>query len=352
MSYSTRVGILGGGQLARMVALAAHPLNIAVSCFDKTLDVPANGIAEISTGDFDDIEAIAKWASTVDVVTYEWENFPASMVETLCEKGVVARPNSRSLAAAQDRAREKELFTQLSIPIAEYRLADNGDALKHAVEDLGLPVIVKTRRGGYDGKGQIFVKDQTALNSAIELVNEYSCVVESVVSFRRELSVIAVRSVEGVIVNYPLTENTHRDGILRRSVPITAADELSVTAIAFITKLMDHLDYVGVLALEMFDTADGLVANEIAPRVHNSGHWTIEGAVTSQFENHIRAVSGLPLGSTELRSPTTMINFVGEVPDLTPILATPGAHVHLYNKSPRPGRKVGHVTYSPSTDEP
>jgi 5-(carboxyamino)imidazole ribonucleotide synthase len=262
-------------------------------------------------------------------------------------------PPALALETAQDRLAEKQLFERLAIPLPGYVAVTTLADLRAAVDRLGLPAILKTRRLGYDGKGQAVIRAGDDLAAVWESLGGAPCVLEQRISLRRELSVLAVRGRDGETAFYPLTENVHRDGILRTSIapaPDTAG-QLQATAEGYARRILTALEYVGVLALELFvDDRDGrLLANEIAPRVHNSGHWTMEGAETSQFENHLRAVLGWPLGSTAARGHPAMVNLIGSAPSTDALLAIPGAHLHLYSKSPRPGRKIGHVNVAAET---
>lgn len=338
-----RVGIVGGGQLARMLALAAYPLGFSVTVLDGTADATAGRVAPLIHGDFSDREALGQLAAASDVVTFDFENVPAASAEWLAAR-VAVHPGPPALAAAQDRIVEKTLFRDLGIPTPAFAAVDSVDDLDAAIAQTGLPAVLKTRRLGYDGKGQRVVRDMDAASKAVAELGGSDLILETLVNFERELSVVVVRGRGGQVAAYPVTENVHRDGILHTSVAPAPASPHSDGAVALAIKLATELRYVGVLALELFDCADGLLANEFAPRVHNSGHWTIEGAVTSQFENHMRAISGLPLGDTSARSHAAMLNFVGRMPDTGALLSIPGAHLHDYAKPPRPGRKVGHAT--------
>jgi 5-(carboxyamino)imidazole ribonucleotide synthase len=316
-----KVGVIGGGQLGRMLALAGIPLGLEFRFLDPAPDAPAGAVGELLVGPYDDPVLLDRLAEATAAVTYEFENVP---VEAARRVGAV--PGARALEIGQDRLLEKELFRRLGIPTARFG----------TLADTGLPALVKARRLGYDGKGQRLVRTSEPLGSG-ELAEE-------LVAFERELSILAVRGRDGDTAFYPLVENVHRDGILRVS-RAPAADAPQAEAEAIATRLLDELDYVGVLAVELFEVGEGrLLANELAPRVHNTGHWTIDGAATSQFENHLRAILGLPLGSTKPLAPCAMVNLVGTVPPLERLLALPGARVHLYDKAPRPGRKLGHVT--------
>ena len=310
-----------------MLALAGIPLGLRFRFLDPSRDACAGEVGELLIGAYDDEALLDRLASEAAVVTYEFENVPV-----VAARRVGAVPGLRALEEGQDRLREKELFRRLGIPTARF-----GD-----LAETGLPAIVKSRRLGYDGKGQRVVRVAEPL-SEDELAEE-------VVPFTRELSLIAVRAQDGAVAFYPLVENVHRDGTLRLSrVPAVGAEEEVAQEYAHL--LLKELDYVGVLALELFEVDGKLLANEFAPRVHNSGHWTIGGAVTSQFENHLRAILGLPLGSTDAIGPCAMVNLVGAIPPVEQLLGLPGAHVHLYGKESRPGRKVGHVTFVGASEE-
>lgn len=314
------VGCIGGGQLGRMLALAGAPLGIRMRFLDPAPDACAGQVGELLVGSYDDPELLARLADGVAAVTYEFENVPPEAA-----RRVGALPGPLALERGRDRLVEKELFRALGIPTARFG----------SLEEVGLPALVKSRRLGYDGKGQRLVDTPGPIGDD-ELAEE-------LVRFDRELSVLAVRSRDGRTAFYPVTENEHRDGILAVSrAPARDAPQREAEEIA--TLLLDELEYVGVLAVELFEVEGQLLANEFAPRVHNSGHWTIDGAATSQFENHLRAILGLPLGETRALGSALMVNLVGSTPPLEAMLAIPGAHVHLYGKAPRPGRKLGHVT--------
>ena len=349
-----RVGILGGGQLARMLVLAGTPLGLRFRCLDPSPDAVAGHVSELVVGAFDDPAALRQLAAGVDVITFEFENVPASTTELLLQHATV-RPHPRALAIGQDRLLEKQLFARMGMGTAPYQPAHTLPELRAAVAAIGTPCIVKTRRLGYDGHGQVRLRDASDLDAVLarthaELTrgNDGGLIVEGFVPFQRELSVLAARGLDGAIAVWPLVENVHESGILATSrAPAPAVDApLQRTATAFITAVLQELDYIGVLAIELFQLGDTLLANEMAPRVHNSGHWTIEGSVCSQFENHLRAVLGLPLGSTAMAGGdhATMVNCIGELPPRTASLQLPGVHVHAYGKAPRPGRKVGHAT--------
>lgn len=346
--------VLGGGQLARMLALAGAPLGLRTRVLDPSPASVAGHVAELIVAPYDDEDALRRLADGADVCTFEFENVPVAATEWLTEHANV-RPHPRALAVGQDRLAEKKLFRQLGIGVADFRAAATRAELHAAVTAVGAPCVVKTRRLGYDGRGQVRLQPGDGLSAAVDaawadLTQGYDqgLIVEAMVPFDRELSVIAVRNTRGEIACYPLTENEHAGGILRRSrapAPNLTAD-VQTNAADFATTLLSELDYVGVLAVELFDVGGTLLANEMAPRVHNSGHWTIEGSLCSQFENHLRAVHGMPLGSTAMQEGghATMINLIGELPAREHVLSLPGAHLHDYGKSPRKNRKLGHVT--------
>ncbi len=340
-----RIGIVGGGQLGRMLALAAYPLGHTILCLDNNADAPAGQIAPLIVGDFSDEQALAKLAAGSDVITFDFENVPADSADWLARHTKVL-PGAGALRAAQDRILEKSLFRELQIPTPAFAAVDDAISLDAAIAVTGLPAVMKTRRLGYDGKGQRVVRTRKQALEALEQLGGADLILESLVDFQREVSVIAVRSQAGEVLAYPLTENAHRGGILRTSMaPAPSGDALIAVASQHIERLMNHLDYVGVLALELFVRDGSLLANEFAPRVHNSGHWTIEGAATSQFENHVRAISGMPLGHTGMRAGSAaMVNFIGGMPPAGKVLEVTDAHLHDYGKQARPGRKVGHAT--------
>jgi 5-(carboxyamino)imidazole ribonucleotide synthase len=335
----THIGILGAGQLGRMLALAGYPLGHRFRFLDPASDSPAGLLADHLALGYADTSALEQFAHGLDVITYEFENVPVEAAIHL-EKFVPVYPPSLALEKAQDRLVEKSFFQELGIPTPKFTI--NG--LDNEFTDgsgFGFPAVLKTRRMGYDGKGQSIVHSQAevAAEKAVD------CILEEFVSFDRELSIIAVRNRSGETKFYPLIENHHRDGILRLSLVIgNVSAELQAQAEEYATRVMSALNYVGVLTIEFFEKDGRLLANEMAPRVHNSGHWTIEGAVTSQFENQVRAVCDAPLGSTNPLGVCAMVNLVGTLPDETSILKIEGAHLHLYDKAPRPKRKLGHIT--------
>ncbi|MBB3190529.1 5-(carboxyamino)imidazole ribonucleotide synthase [Halomonas cerina] len=344
------IGVLGAGQLGRMLALAGYPLANRFTFLDTT-GHPSAGIGEVMIDT--DRKHLETFLEKVDLVTYEFEHLPVALVQAIEEVRPVY-PSSEAIRICQNRAEEKALFDRLGIPTPAYRLVEHADELEAAARELGCPVVAKSVTEGYDGKGQAVLRDPGEAAEAWHAINHPRLVVEAFVDFVREVSIIAVRGRNGEIAFYPMTENQHVDGILRYSVaPIPDLDEaVQQTADGYIRTLLDELDYVGVLTLELFQTRDGgLLANEMAPRVHNSGHWSIDGAVTSQFENHLRAIQGLPLGDTAARLPTCMVNIIGCEGDPAKLLEIEDAHLHRYDKSERAGRKLGHVNLVAPTHE-
>lgn len=341
-----KVGILGGGQLGRMLALAGYPLGLEFRFLDPNPESPAGALAEFIVADYNDTDALRRFADGIDIATYEFENVAASAADFLHDHVAAVHPNYHALAAAQDRLHEKNTFRRLGIPTAPFEAVDSRDDLARAIDTIGLPAILKTRRFGYDGKGQFVLREPTDLDRAWQSLGGSALILEGFVDFEREVSIIAVRGRNGETAFYPLVENVHRDGILRRSIaPAPDTPPMVQTqAETYALSILETFDYVGVLAIELFQNGDTLLANEMAPRVHNSGHWSIEGAVTSQFENHLRAICGMPLGSTAVHGHAAMVNLIGTTPARNRILAIPGTHLHLYDKAPRPGRKLGHVT--------
>jgi 5-(carboxyamino)imidazole ribonucleotide synthase len=343
-----KIGIFGGGQLGRMLAQAALPLNLNCVFFETHQDCPAAALGDV----FNATEGaeLQQFIQSSDVYTLEFENTPLAYAEALAAANQILHPPRNALATAQNRLAEKALFDQLNIPVSKYRNVESEADLHHAVADLGLPLVLKTAMGGYDGKGQFVLRQVEQISKAWqELGAAQILIAETFVPFDREVSIIAVRGQDGEVRTWPLAENHHHHGILSHSiVPAPHSEALQPIAQDYITRLLEHLNYVGVLTLELFVTANGLLANEMAPRVHNSGHWSIEGAVCSQFENHMRAVAGLPLGSTELISPCMMVNIIGRHPKREDVLKLSGAHLHFYGKEERVGRKLGHVTLIPT----
>ncbi len=346
------IGILGGGQLGYMLALAGYPLGLHFRFLDPSPEAPVGRIAQRVTAEYTDQAALEKFSNGLELVTYEFENVPVEAARFLAER-VPVYPPPAALEAAQDRLAEKDLFRKLGIATTEFAAVSNPRELEAAVKTLGLPAVLKTSRLGYDGKGQWILRTPQDVAKARSELPAVTLILERFVPFARELSVLAVRSRTGESAIYPLVENHHRNGILRLSLapaprlepPIQRAAENAAR------RVLESLKYAGVLAIEFFEHQGELLANEMAPRVHNSGHWTIEGAVTSQFENHLRAVLGLPLGSTGPAGHCAMLNLIGELPESQEVLAIPDAHLHLYGKFPRPGRKLGHVTLRAASPE-
>jgi 5-(carboxyamino)imidazole ribonucleotide synthase len=342
------LGVLGGGQLARMLALAAAPLGIQTLVVDGADDACAGQVAPLVVAPWSDDDALQAFAARVDAVTFDFENVPAQTAERLAGQ-VAVHPSPQALAVAQDRLAEKTLFRECGLATPDFMAVATREDLAKALEDIGAPAILKTRRLGYDGKGQFRLKSLDDADAAWAALGEQAAslglILEAFVPFQRELSVVAVRACDGQFRTWPLTQNWHVDGVLSMSLaPAPDIDELQQRATALAKTLAERLDYVGVFALELFVKDGQLLGNEMAPRVHNSGHWTIEGAHTSQFENHVRAVLDLPLGDTGARGVSSMFNWIGELPDIAPVLRAVDAHWHDYGKQARPGRKVGHAT--------
>jgi 5-(carboxyamino)imidazole ribonucleotide synthase len=338
-----RIGIVGGGQLARMLALAGYPLGLRFLILEPEADACAGQVAELLQGAYDDQEKLAQLADRVDAVTFDFENVPAATARFLAQ-GVAVFPPPLALELAQDRLAEKILFQELGIPTPPFVAVNSPADLQAAIQQVGLPALLKTRRLGYDGKGQWLLRKTVDSEPAWQALGEVPLLLESFVPFQQEVSMLALRDRQGTSAFYPLVENRHQDGILRLSRAPCRDTELEQQARIYADRVLQRLDYVGLLAIEFFVLDKGLLVNEMAPRVHNSGHWTIEGAETSQFENHLRAILDLPLGSTTARGYSIMLNFIGELPDCNAILALPGTHFHDYGKAPRAGRKLGHVT--------
>jgi 5-(carboxyamino)imidazole ribonucleotide synthase len=340
---SLNVGIVGAGQLGRMLALAGYPLGIRCVFLDRSAGAPAAQVAPILTGELEDPAQLAALAACADVVTFDWENISGKALAPL-ERLTKVRPPRAALEVSQDRIAEKALFSKLRIPVAAHAPIEAREDLIRAVRKLGLPGVLKTRRLGYDGKGQFPMRDAADMEAAWAAMGGPDLIYEKFQDFSREVSILGARSAAGRVVFYPLSANTHGGGILRYSIAPYSNLALERTARIYLRRVMTALDYVGVLAIEFFVVNGRLVANEMAPRVHNSGHWTIEGCVTSQFENHLRAICDLPLGSTRALGHTAMVNFLGKMPDRERLLAIEGLAFHDYGKEPRPGRKLGHCT--------
>ena len=362
------IGILGGGQLGYMLALAGYPLGLHFRFLDPSPEAPVGRIATRITAQFTDRAALRKFAHGLELVTYEFENVPVDCARLLAEN-VPVFPPPAALEAAQDRLAEKSLFRRLDIPTTDFFAVDDRKSFAAAINQIGLPAILKTCRMGYDGKGQWALRsDEDVARTENELfaqrtgnaaqhrgslIGDSHFILERFVPFTRELSVLAVRGRTGETAFYPLVENHHRGGILRLSLAPAARLDPAIQRAAedAARRVLEALKYVGVLAIEFFEHQGRLLANEMAPRVHNSGHWTIEGAVTSQFENHLRAVMGYPLGASSAIGCSAMLNLIGELPDSGEVLAIRDAHLHLYGKSPRPARKLGHVTVRANSAE-
>ena len=336
-----RIGIIGAGQLGQMLGFAARDLDVEVRFIDPSDNPPAAQCGKVIQSAFDDPVALVALADTCDVITYEFENVPVAALQHI--EGIApVYPPATALRHSQDRLDEKKLFDELDIPLPGYHAIDTRADMDVAADKLGLPMVIKTRRFGYDGKGQFVVKQTADLDAAWDELGGQALIAEQWVPFDYEISCIGVRSISGEIAIYPLSRNVHIDGILRTSRSPVDEPELAAKASDYVHRLLDHLDYVGVLALELFVTGDELLANEFAPRVHNSGHWSIEGSETSQFENHLRAILDLPLGGTASTGHAGMVNLIGEISDATRALGV--GVLHDYGKAPRAGRKLGHVT--------
>lgn len=342
------IGVLGAGQLGRMLALAGLPLEMKFQFFD-TSGSPSVGLEPTYVAPNNPLqsEELKQFLADCDVITYEFEHLPLELTQFI-ESTHTLYPPSKSIEYCQDRAKEKALFDQLRIPTTKYRIVNSEAELSAAVTELGLPLVCKTTTEGYDGKGQYVLREESDTAKAWAAIGGRTLIAEEFIHFSRELSIIAARSVSGELKVYPLAENQHNDGILRYSTaPAPLVEEhIASQAELYIKELLEELAHVGVLTLELFETENGLIANEMAPRVHNSGHWSMLGARSSQFENHVRAISDLPLGDTEAREPCCMINLIGHKGDIKSILRLPYAQVHLYDKDERPGRKLGHINVS------
>jgi 5-(carboxyamino)imidazole ribonucleotide synthase len=342
-----KIGVIGGGQLGRMLALAGTPLGMKFIFLDPAQDACAAALGAHICADYGDYEHLQQLAQQVDLVTFEFESVPAETVAFLSQF-VPVFPSAESLRIARDRLLEKNLFRNLNIPVAPFADIAGQQDLETAVLKIGLPAVLKTRTLGYDGKGQKVLRHPGDVAGAFAELGSVPCVLETFVKFSGEVSLIAVRSRQGEIRAYPLVHNTHADGILRLSIA-SSNHPLQTLAEDYVSRVLLHLNYVGVLAFEFFEVDGGLLANEIAPRVHNSGHWTIEGAECSQFENHLRAVAGYPLGSASKVAESAMVNFIGSIPVLPALLALDECHVHDYGKAFKAGRKVGHATVRTQT---
>jgi 5-(carboxyamino)imidazole ribonucleotide synthase len=338
-----RLGVIGAGQLGQMLGIAARRLGIGVTYLDPATNPPAASVGPVISSPFDNDEGLARLAAASDVITYEFENVPAAAAVAIAAR-VPVFPPPAALQYAQDRWHEKQLFDSLQIPVPRYARVDSAADLARATQTIGLPLVLKTRTLGYDGKGQLLIRSAADLEAAWQTLGPAALIAEQWIDFDCEVSLIGARRANGEIVTYALTENYHRDGILRASRAPSGRTALQAAARSYTKSLLQRLDYIGVLALEMFVAGDALLANEFAPRVHNSGHWTIEGAVTSQFENHVRAIFDMPLGDTTSIGFAGMLNLIGNMPDRKALPRHFPWFLHDYGKSPRPGRKLGHLT--------
>lgn len=338
-----RVGIVGAGQLGQMLGLAGKRLDLEFTYLDPAPEPPARIVGPVLKFPFDSDSGLEQLASLVDVLTYEFENVPVEAIEKIADR-VTVYPPPEALRHAQDRLNEKRLFEELGIPVPAYAAIDSEQDLRAVVRSLGLPLVLKTRRLGYDGKGQQVLTDESDIATACQALCGRPLIAEQWIAFDREVSAIGTRNVDGHIAVYPLTENRHSEGMLRTCRAPDASRGIADQARQYLTRLLERLNYVGVLALELFVTGDQLFANEFAPRVHNSGHWTIEGAATSQFENHLRAILNMPPGDSSAVAHAGMINLIGTMPGNW--ISSEGERIflHDYGKKPRPGRKLGHIT--------
>ena len=345
-----KIGVLGAGQLGRMLAIAAYPLGHQMAFTANSKNEPAVLLGQTFLNN-DKQDANEQLTNASEVITYESENIAVDIVKEISKKTPVY-PGAKSLFTTQHRGREKAIFDKLGIPCAPYQMVNSLADLKESVETVGLPAILKTATEGYDGKGQFLIHTKDQIDKAWQSMNGVQAILEGFVSFKRELSLIAVRTMDNNHKYYPLVENTHHNGILR--LTIAPAENISAKvqdqAEHYMQTLLDEMGHVGVLTIELFETTEGLIVNEMAPRVHNSGHWSIEGARTSQFENHVRAITGSPLGETDcLQQYCAMINIIGEHGPVEKVLELRNAHLHLYGKTERKGRKLGHITITAST---
>jgi 5-(carboxyamino)imidazole ribonucleotide synthase len=337
------LGILGGGQLGKMLAMAASSLGLQVRCLDPAPQSPAGQVAELIVGNYNDPESLEKFSRGLDMVTYEFENIPLDTVRSL-EKYIPVYSPPVALEIGQDRYREKLFFQNRGIPVPGNREVDSEDRYYTAIDELRYPVVVKSRRYGYDGKGQFILRNENDARKAWDTLRAGHLILEEFIPFERELSLIGVHNRSGSTVFYPLIENIHKNGILRLSRAPFLDNDLQILAESYMRKIFSNLQYVGVLAVEFFHYNGTIVANEMAPRVHNSGHWTIEGTATSQFENYLRAIFDYPLGFPAMRGVAAMVNLIGSIPEIHQILSFPDVHLHLYGKTPRTNRKLGHLT--------
>jgi 5-(carboxyamino)imidazole ribonucleotide synthase len=340
------VGIVGAGQLGRMLALAGYPLGLDFLFLDPAAGAPAGRVAPVLQGAFTDPKLLSRLARECEVLTFDWENISVEALRAHAASAHGARicPPIAALAAAQDRVAEKRLFERLGIPTTRWRAVGSRRQLERALRDIGVPGVLKTRRMGYDGKGQVRVRTPEDAHQGWEALGNVPLIYEEWVPFDCEVSIIGARSPSGDVAVYPLNGNVHSEGILRLTRAPYGPPRWQRLAARYLGLCLAHFRYVGVLTIEFFVRDGRLIANEMAPRVHNSGHWTIEGCVTSQFENHLRAILDLPLGSTRAVGYSAMVNLIGRIPPREGLLAREGLHLHDYGKEPRPGRKVGHCT--------
>jgi 5-(carboxyamino)imidazole ribonucleotide synthase len=338
-----RIGIIGAGQLGQMLGFAGRELELEFVFLDPSPNPPAAVVGPVIALPFDSDEGLEQLASRADVVTYEFENVPVAAIEKIAHDTPVYPPPG-ALRHAQDRLREKQLFETLQIPVAPYHAVDSLEDLQQAAREIGLPLVLKTRRLGYDGKGQAIAKKEGDLEGALETLGGRQLIAEKWIPFDREVSAIAARNVSGDVAVYPLIENQHRAGILNISRAPVDDSGLTLLANRYLEQMLELLEYVGILTIEFFVIGEELLANEFAPRVHNSGHWTIEGAKTSQFENHLRAILDMPLGDVSPVGHAAMLNLIGTIPPATKLIDSDTAFLHDYGKEPRPGRKLGHIT--------
>ena len=337
------VGIVGAGQLGRMLALAGYPLGLDFLFLDPAATAPAGQVAPLLAGEFTDTGRLTELAQRSQVLTFDWENVSVDALRALPRTTRICPPIA-ALAAAQDRVSEKRLFEQLRIPTTRWRAVSSRPQLDRALREIGLPGVLKTRRMGYDGKGQAVIRTPQQAEGAWQQLGSASLLYEELVPFDCEVSIIGARSRRGEVAVYPLNGNVHSEGILRLTRAPYGPAGWQRLAAAYLKRVLEKFRYTGILTIEFFVRSGRLIANEMAPRVHNSGHWTIEGAETSQFENHLRAILDLPLGSTRPRGYSAMINLIGNMPARDGLLAVEGLHLHSYGKQPRPGRKLGHCT--------
>jgi 5-(carboxyamino)imidazole ribonucleotide synthase len=340
---ATTLGILGAGQLAQMLCMAAKALDLPTLCLAHHPSDCAGLVSELLVDAHKDATLWQAFCDRTDLVTLETENIPLDLAEFISAQRPLL-PNLNTLAISQDRGHEKATFHLLGIPTAPYHLVDSRTDLEEAIRALGFPLVLKTRRFGYDGKGQFVLRNEGDLEAAWDALKKESLIAEGFVHFETELSLLGARSTAGEIVFYPLVENTHRNGILHQTVAPYLNDALTEQAKQYMSILLDHLNYRGLMAIEFFVKEGHLIANEMAPRVHNTGHWSIEGASISQFEQHLRAITGLPLKPVHLKGTSVMLNCIGALPDKKALSLIPHAYFHDYGKTLQPGRKVGHVT--------